>query len=378
MAFLYPWGNTQQLNLDWIIQKIKELENAPPSSAEVTAIANALLAATYSVGSAYNVGDIVYRNQKLYVCNTAITSPGETWDLSHWDEVLLGDAVAELIQAIGGGIVQDVRYNNHKIQQKKNGSYADVIPVEDTPSNNSDRLASSKAIYNIKALLSQIDIANVTNISTADIDLDNFFDGGVFYFSSTYTPINKPQNAGDYGFLFNITTSSTSRIVQVWIDHQKIGNAVYFRNNNTAVVSFSAWKKVATDIDIATYHTAKNISTFLTIPATPPVGISDIHVSAVQAGNIVIVSIGLTRDGTAISNFTNGQIATGLPIPAVVPTGASNVVIPFGEISPATDSNIRPLICTVSSSGELRVRYGNIASTFNGSFTYLTNDFTKL
>lgn len=29
MAFLYPWGNTQELNLDWILQKIKELERAP-------------------------------------------------------------------------------------------------------------------------------------------------------------------------------------------------------------------------------------------------------------------------------------------------------------------------------------------------------------
>lgn len=164
MAFLYPWGNTQQLNLDWIIQKIKELESAPPGAAEITGIANALLALTYNGGTAYDEGDIVYRNEKLYVCNTTIASPGETWNPAHWDEVLLGDAVADLIQKTAGGIVQDVRYNNHKIQQKKAGSYADVIPVEDTPSNNSDRLASSKAAYDLKdainAILDQTDIGN--------------------------------------------------------------------------------------------------------------------------------------------------------------------------------------------------------------------------
>ena len=97
MAFLYPWGNTQQLNLDWIIQKIKELDNSPPGSAEIAGIANALLALTYDSGTAYNVGDIVYRNEKLYSCNTAIVSPGEAWNPAHWDEVLLGDAVANLL-----------------------------------------------------------------------------------------------------------------------------------------------------------------------------------------------------------------------------------------------------------------------------------------
>lgn len=173
MAFLYPWGNTQQLNLDWIIQKIKELESAPPGAAEITGIANALLALTYNGGTAYDEGDIVYRNEKLYVCNTTIASPGETWNPAHWDEVLLGDAVADLIQKTAGGIVQDVRYNNHKIQQKKAGSYADVITIEDTPSNNSDRLASSKAAYDLKDAINahDADLAPVLTQLKADTNL---------------------------------------------------------------------------------------------------------------------------------------------------------------------------------------------------------------
>lgn len=212
MAFLYPWGNTQQLNLDWIIQKIKELENAPLGSAEVTAIANALLAATYSAGSAYDVGDIVYRNQKLYVCNTAITSPGETWDPSHWDEVLLGDAVAGLIQKTDGDIVQDVRYHNHKIQQKKAGNYADVIPVEDTPSNNSDRLASSKAAYDLKDAITSKLFTKTVTFSTSAITSTNPISDSKFTANTRligYQFINSSnQETGD--ILADLTTNTAA------------------------------------------------------------------------------------------------------------------------------------------------------------------------
>ena len=209
MAFLYPWGNTQELNLDWIIRKIKELENAPAGSADVAAIANALLAATYSTGTAYNVGDIVYRNQKLYMCNTAITSPGETWTPSHWDEVLLGDAVAELIQESDVGIVQDVRYNSHKIQQKKAGSYTDVIPVEDTPTNNSDRLASSKAAYDLKGAINNI-LSSSTKVLMIGDSYNNGNGGipgqGWGYYLQQYSACNATivhQNGGGFAAIGN-------------------------------------------------------------------------------------------------------------------------------------------------------------------------------
>ena len=196
MAFLYPWGNTQQLNLDWIIQKIKELESAPPGAAEITGIANALLALTYNGGTAYDEGDIVYRNEKLYVCNTTIASPGETWNPAHWDEVLLGDAVADLIQKTAGGIVQDVRYNNHKIQQKKAGSYADVIPVEDTPSNNSDRLASSKAAYDLKDAINSVE-------ETLNSNIDGLVIQQVpgYYINDTSGVLNNPTSGSGWRYI---------------------------------------------------------------------------------------------------------------------------------------------------------------------------------
>lgn len=98
MAFLYPWGNTQQLNLDWILQKIKELE-AGSGGADLDEVANALISASYS-RQAYDRSDIVFHDGKLYRANQAIPAPGEVWTPAHWDEILLGDTVSNLVQYV--------------------------------------------------------------------------------------------------------------------------------------------------------------------------------------------------------------------------------------------------------------------------------------
>lgn len=98
MAYLYPWGNTQQLNLDWILQKIKELE-AGGGGADLDEVAEALIAASYSA-QAYDRSDIVFHDGKLYRANQAIPAPGEAWTPAHWDEILLGDTVSNLVQYV--------------------------------------------------------------------------------------------------------------------------------------------------------------------------------------------------------------------------------------------------------------------------------------
>lgn len=100
MAFLYPWGNTQQLNLDWILQKIKELEAGSESGGVLEEVANALISAAYSPSQAYSRSDIVYYAGKLYRANQAIPAPGEEWTPAHWDEILLGDTVSNLVRYV--------------------------------------------------------------------------------------------------------------------------------------------------------------------------------------------------------------------------------------------------------------------------------------
>lgn len=169
--YQYPYGDCQQLNLDWIINKLIELEQSWQAGemAQLEVITNAIISLTYNPNQAYNLSDIVFHEGHLYRCNTTIAAPGEAWDPSHWDQIMLGDTVANLVRAVAGmssddvfndsnvsgatltaalnGLVEDIRYNNHWIQQKKNGAYANAIEIEDTPSNSSNKLASSKALY---------------------------------------------------------------------------------------------------------------------------------------------------------------------------------------------------------------------------------------
>lgn len=96
--YQYPYGNAQQLNLDWILGKLKELESGSGGGVDLEAVSNALIALTYAEQN-YNRSDIVFYNGKLYRANQNITA--EAWNAAHWDEILLGDTVANLVRYVG-------------------------------------------------------------------------------------------------------------------------------------------------------------------------------------------------------------------------------------------------------------------------------------
>ena len=47
--YQYPYGNAQQLNLDWILSKIQELE-AGTTQVNIEEVANALVSASFDAG----------------------------------------------------------------------------------------------------------------------------------------------------------------------------------------------------------------------------------------------------------------------------------------------------------------------------------------
>lgn len=97
MAYLYPWGNTQELNLDWIIQKIKELENGGGSGADIEEIANVLVALTYRSANTYQRYDYAFYNGKLYRATANTTG---VFNPSDWLEVQIGNDVAILTRLV--------------------------------------------------------------------------------------------------------------------------------------------------------------------------------------------------------------------------------------------------------------------------------------
>lgn len=80
MAYNYPYGNSQQLNLDWILRSWREYQSQIED----------MIAPQYSDSDPYPDPAIVVHEHKLYYNNTAINDP-EEWDPDHWTETSMAD-----------------------------------------------------------------------------------------------------------------------------------------------------------------------------------------------------------------------------------------------------------------------------------------------
>ena len=54
------------------------------------------LAPTYDATATYNVGDLVFYQESLYKCNTAISTP-EEWTAAHWTETTVAAELADKV-----------------------------------------------------------------------------------------------------------------------------------------------------------------------------------------------------------------------------------------------------------------------------------------
>ena len=155
--YQYPYGDTQQLNLDWILTKIKELE---AGEADLEEISNALISLTYNPNTLYARYDYAFRNGKLYRC---LSGTSGAFDPTAWQEALIGDDLAirtRWINALNAAAVVDVKFDtsgtNGKIQQKYNDQYHDVVEVDYTPVQNSKRPLSSNAGYELNGAITTV------------------------------------------------------------------------------------------------------------------------------------------------------------------------------------------------------------------------------
>ena len=274
----------------------------------------------------------------------------------------LNDIQDEII-SLGNNTVPKTRTVNGKALSGNITLNAGDIGFSGSASYNSDTVG--KTLQDANSAISNINLASAQNIMTASTDLDDYTSGGVFYFQSAYTPSNKPTDAGTFGFLIVIKGGSNARLVQYWIDTTKSQNRMWMRSNSTSTVSWGDWKKIST-ADL----TAKEITVEVENPL--PTGVTAVGgITVVQSGNVVTVSLSVTRDSNAITTYQ--VIASGLPIPKKRPTIGS-VTIPFGQLFVASSTQGRPLNVSVGTSGNLSVVRGEVAGQYLGTFTYITDE----
>lgn len=262
------------------------------------------------------------------------------------------------------------KVNNKALSSDVTINASDIPNNSDVSGTNVDDALETldEALDTIGETLSGIDYSNVQSVTTANENVNNYTNGGIYYFSSSYTPVNKPSDSGGYGFLIVIKGSSLARIAQYWIDTASSTNAMWMRSNSTSTVSWGDWKKFVTGD-----FSAKELAP--TIVNTLPTGVTAVGcLDVIQSGNVVTVTFAITRDTNDITSWAN--VATGLPTPKKVSLTGS-AAVPMGESS-VGDTYSKPLQLYVNSSGTLRIKFGKASSgtlQYLGSFTYITDEY---
>lgn len=95
--YQYPYGNAQQLNLDWILSKLQELESGSGGGADLEEVANALVSASFDATIPYRKYDYAFYDGKLY---RALNDNIGAFNPADWLEVTLGADIPVLTRLV--------------------------------------------------------------------------------------------------------------------------------------------------------------------------------------------------------------------------------------------------------------------------------------
>ena len=164
MAYMYPYGDTQQLNLSWFLAKFKELYEyvmqLDPSGETAMDVILSRFTEQYDSTKTYIPGDYCIYDGYIYKANT---TTGGTFNSSAWDAALPVNDVQGLRILLGGlstdldaleqNAVTNVQYTpgaataDGLLRQTKNGTASTVMTVDKEPTENSQNPVKSGGVY---------------------------------------------------------------------------------------------------------------------------------------------------------------------------------------------------------------------------------------
>lgn len=158
--YQYPYGNAQQLNLDWILSKLQELESGSGGGADLEEVANALVSASFDATIPYRKYDYAFYDGKLY---RALNDTIGAFNPADWLEVTLGadiPVLTRLLNAVDASLTT------------LQGQVADLDSDDVDNASNVTGTTVTAALDNLNGAIN--DLTNYThNVSTTKIATNN-------------------------------------------------------------------------------------------------------------------------------------------------------------------------------------------------------------
>lgn len=249
---IYPYSNLNQLNLDWILSELKtlkELAPEPTPTLDIQAVAEALVALPFDSNTSYQIYDFISKDGEIWRATEAIPA-GSAWDSTKWFKTKLGTDLAVLERWINA--------INNSLTSLQN-TVADLDSADIADDSDAGGATVKASLNNLKGSIDAkfpVSVANGGTGETTIADAKTAFGFGqltsgiVTVNANTTTIINVPNNAralliafGSAGFFMSVSVSSSGVVsYQEYWKASTITIATYTRqlevtNSSTANVA---------------------------------------------------------------------------------------------------------------------------------------------
>lgn len=247
-----------------------------------------------------------------------------------------GQVIAELKLLDGDGIVGTANFiidvepdplGNATASQSEITEFQALVNAASGYASNSANSASQAASSASAAAQSATSVANALRfsaITTAGTDLDNLTDTGLYYFSTSYAPLNSPIT-GASGLCLNIALtnsgmSSSSAVKQIWFNQDNGTWKAYTRIKGGNPASWGAWNQYLTANDLTGAISTVLLDNLDTSRVVVTNGYGKLAASGVTTTNLNGLTNLSENVQTAITNLRSGVQSNTSLVQQVMPT----------------------------------------------------------